>query len=659
MSSLPPGPVGVDGSFLIQLLEDDLYEEFPEWPLFGQCQGIMVEKMKKYLEPFNGEFMIVFNGIVPQQFKPIDWRPHRLPDPTVCKPFSEVYNIQENPFPRCEIAEAGLTWLISCLKELYPGQVMRAPYYSSSQLAAFYIQNLIGSIYGSDKMFIFPIIDHVYTYEKGSAAPVIHRKTSPNTVRTDSLVQFVSPVFAMTSNKQGPRDSLESYYDLDEEARRMVSEGYTDALQEEIHNTFGEAIPTFIHKAVSAGFFPNTIGLSIATHTLDKYRFVLNFDELRMIYELIIPLRAQIIFQSLALLPESAISSYELVYKCSDVHEQAQPGRGMLIINPPKIILNEWSLNTLEEEMRARGVRSLKPQEDWLRNLDYMSSKGEQSPPGHPWYKSEDIYIYATCLKSIDLMGYFTHSTIVGESDESGTSVFADALCRCRDDPPRIHTAALLFIESVRTDHLHGKVCIVKGESTAPVAKLLAARIMSLVPLRMDGSKWEGPFNIQVFAYNQIVCFLYTALQSLVEAVATTTLSQEIRARDPYNEPWIGSSFDILRAKFTCRDPPSPFMGFVALYLMNTPLEQISWDSIKATFPNATHIQEDIKDAFLFFTKARDMIGILATDNVGQTDVDISHFKELDIVQISILEPVAKKLGFEMPPIIYDKKKQR
>lgn len=279
---------------------------------------------------------------------------------------------------------------------------------------------------------------------------------------------------------------------------------------------------------------------------------------------------------------------------------------------PPEIKLDEWDLLGWTPEhlpfwltyLHLTGVRA-------RANAEYVDSVAAN---------------FAIRLKVLDLMGYFTHAMNSDVPDDSGLSSFAWALKRCS------YTNAcpgVLFIEACRTGMLVGDSFLVKQDGSplnlnpdpACAHALLGARIMSLMRLRRGNGKQTEtqPWNMNVIAFSNVARLSFNVLQQLNLVMSFNTLT----GLDFASKTTPADVFENLIFK----EAPTPHMGLVA-YKLFAPEETWTLDRLQKSFPEATHLIEDLKDAAEFFRSAYEMAVEMMNEDSGIEHQRLEAIKE-------------------------------
>jgi len=232
--------------------------------------------------------------------------------------------------------------------------------------------------------------------------------------------------------------------------------------------------------------------------------------EYRGTLERIIPLRTQIVFQLIMDSPQ--VAYFKQHFQLQWWRTFITPGHGpnpTPILRPPEIKLDEWA--DVEDKTHT-----------FVSVLEY-EAKATQSTH----YATAKQSLGAVLLKSLDLLGYFTHAAHANNMEVSSASVYATALKALADDTSLAESGVLL-IELIRTktlNDLHLTLAEGGGDFASrklrlPVGARTACRVLALVPITVNGA-WTGIIDPEVTAFTAVVRAFQRSLRSLTEVIAT------------------------------------------------------------------------------------------------------------------------------------------
>ena len=241
----------------------------------------------------------------------------------------------------------------------------------------------------------------------------------------------------------------------------------------------------------------------------------------------VMPLRAQIIYQFATACVRS--ENYTLRW---------ENGPSIIPISqPPEIVLDEWDLSPTPANYGGGGgagfdFEAVLPRLKDVNLASVILKLSERAKNPTIWFdrdlpfrrRSYDTpakLLAATLLKSLDLLGYFTHSAGQDPQDDSSTgSVYAAALAQFEHFPEE----GVLLIELLRTRTLHGRDANGEASDTAGEPQLrlpaifLAARILSLVPVHLD-KPYQGVVNPFTLTFTLQARFIQQNLRHLHEVM--------------------------------------------------------------------------------------------------------------------------------------------
>jgi hypothetical protein len=277
---------------------------------------------------------------------------------------------------------------------------------------------------------------------------------------------------------------------------------------------FGTRLPDcFYFFLFSNAISPQTLVAASSAKILDPPVLV-DTKEGKIAVERVLPLRTQIVFQLVQQLAQSAANDPHNPHNYFNSDFSLTWMRNSMpvpILRPPQIKLDEWSNLRLEDKATFTNV------------LDYAVNAVRSAQ-----YDTVQQAIAAVHLKSLDLLGYFTHATHSNAHEVSGKSVYSEALACCSQDPDR----AVLLIELLRTRSLTDAPYNTIADSAnvhLSEGVRFFCRLVSLVPVELSGP-YNGPTHTGLLAFNTIVRHLNRTLRSLAEVVGLT-LCLEDRTR--------------------------------------------------------------------------------------------------------------------------------
>jgi len=204
-------------------------------------------------------------------------------------------------------------------------------------------------------------------------------------------------------------------------------------------------------------------------------------------------------------------------------------------------------------------------------------------------------------------------------SDDGGMTVLGNVL---KDSPRHFMEPCLVALEMMKFGVLHGEpfepaafADPFPADVNYPVAPvdsrmksmLLLSRVFSLVPMRLQNSRWDANVSFDLTAFHSLVRVLNRALRQLTEAVLCSLLLGDV------------SKAKLLPPGFMCASPtgsdqfstvamfpvfmlPRACMGIVCLYFLNYEGDpQYFRRDLMANFPCCAQPEIDLKDAMVFW----------------------------------------------------------
>eukprot|EP00658_Telonema_sp_P-2_P016752 TRINITY_DN16490_c0_g1_i4.p1 TRINITY_DN16490_c0_g1~~TRINITY_DN16490_c0_g1_i4.p1 ORF type:complete len:421 (-),score=116.09 TRINITY_DN16490_c0_g1_i4:264-1526(-) len=322
-----------------------------------------------------------------------------------------------------------------------------------------------------------------------------------------------------------------------------------------------------------------------------------------------------------------------------DSDRQLSINFGRESLNPPVIELGDWDL--------AQYTNT----DDWCKHINeyvkhavHTDLHPHQRPATN---KSKTSIQLEARMKSLDLMGYFTHpSDIPVSSDErSGTTPYANALSKA-DTGTEMQVFALIEVHRTQVP-LREKLGMTNRN---PVAATFLSRLMTLMPLKTKPlQSWAGPaygcindwvieLTRQQINFRDLTCVM-TYRCSLKNALLTT--------KD-------------LQSSFLFHSFPSPLMGYVMYFLLTRKEEELkagrhadNMEYVLSKFPQVTKesLSKDLEYAYKFLMNLASVFRPIFqnTDEDQQQDYeDFKKFVDHVTSEIHLVKDVLEKLGLKL-----------
>jgi hypothetical protein len=333
--------------------------------------------------------------------------------------------------------------------------------------------------------------------------------------------------------------------------------------------------------------------------------------------ERIIPLRTQIVFQLIQDLQRYLLG---LQRTSQLIWDRPHTGQRLPIQRPPKIVLDEWQ--ELDEDPKYPYTFT-----SVLEFAQKAVAPPEENAAATPAvvYKSAEQARGAVLLKSLDLLGYFTHAAHTGtDAEESSMSIFAMALNKA----PRFGAEAVLLIELTRTRSLHDfplEVLVHREQLPPPSVQSgvrYACRIMSLLQLKTSKAYDAAvtPYSTDLLAFNEVARSFQRNLRLLTEAITVTQFLSHT-ATYPLQ--------DVRNFAYTLPFgvPLTVHAGIVLETMMLTPEYQMlpkmadtRYKWLQAKFPHVDDMKAQLKDMLEFWKDCVAVIQQLLEDDEAEPE---------------------------------------
>lgn len=288
-------------------------------------------------------------------------------------------------------------------------------------------------------------------------------------------------------------------------------------LRQYFYNDLGSKSPLLYFLLTSNIVSPQLLTVIAAEQFIDDPPFIQS-GQYRQTLERILPLRTQIVFQLVQEL-ERYLRGFEQIRKLNWERPHEETQQSLPIQRPPKIALDEWD----NIDMNPKKPYDFKTVLTYSTQAHPVEDEEAQALP--VTYKTSEQALGAVLLKSLDLLGYFTHAAHTStDTEESSMSIFAQAL----DEAGIYGSECVLLIELTRTRSLHDEAIQPNVKPTHLPKKVktgarYAARIMSL--LRLEAGRVEDDnitISSDLLAFNDIGRSFQRSLRLLAEAIAAT-----------------------------------------------------------------------------------------------------------------------------------------
>eukprot|EP00997_Jenningsia_sp_PLL12_P003339 NODE_161_length_2329_cov_77.548246_g139_i0.p1 GENE.NODE_161_length_2329_cov_77.548246_g139_i0~~NODE_161_length_2329_cov_77.548246_g139_i0.p1 ORF type:complete len:604 (-),score=190.40 NODE_161_length_2329_cov_77.548246_g139_i0:236-2047(-) len=404
-----------------------------------------------------------------------------------------------------------------------------------------------------------------------------------------------------------------------------------------LHQVHGPRLPNLVYYFLSMGLISSSVISNVVHNRMMEYLPDIDSIEYRELLQKIVPLRTQIAYLLINCMMRKDNEYWKVHHhgggRAIMTYVQWYNEKVISLHTPPELLLDDWELTQIDIETQM-------PQQGALNFCTVLpfSNRALKSSQTHaivhtpgpvPTYSHPDEIMCVILLKSLDLLGYFTHPPHQkpNGTDESGTSLFAEAL-RMVDWNFAEH--CVLFIELLRTGALHCQPFITPESPviTAPITNvtfdsstLLISRVLSIVPMRLAQREWGSNVLVRdLCAFNVLFRSLYRTLRNLTEVIMLVLF---LDGRVNMSQEHDNQLFENLVQRLPFSNSINMAMGIVIHYLLmnherakgNTPMER--WNSLRMeeTFPCCLDIRNDLERANHFWRQASQVVSRLESGN--------------------------------------------
>mmetsp|Transcript_48798 Transcript_48798/g.86922 ORF Transcript_48798/g.86922 Transcript_48798/m.86922 type:complete len:843 (-) Transcript_48798:1336-3864(-) len=397
-----------------------------------------------------------------------------------------------------------------------------------------------------------------------------------------------------------------------------------------LHTIIGPRLPNLVYFILSIGLVSPQVIYNVVHNIMMDFLPTIDSYEYRDLLQKIVPLRTQIAY----LLINPMVRKDEVYWKVVP-HGGRRPvmsyiqwhtEKTIALHTPPELLLDDWDV-TWKADIAASFPKDEKGQlvMNFCTVLQFAKCALKAAIPinvyGPPkQYNQFEEVVCVILLKSLDLLGYFTHppqQKPLG-SDESGTSLFAEALL---DVHWWYAEQGVLFIELIRTGALNCQPFKPPYSNPSEMVTitlmtdpnvLLISRVLSIVPMNLKAEDWGSNIVVRdLCAFHVLFKSLYKTLRNLCEIIMMV-MFMDNRVR-PANMPMDSVTlFNELVQRLPFSDNTNTAMGIVVYYLLlrqhnaqgNTPQERWQTLQMEKIFPCCKDIRGDLSRAYGFWHEA-------------------------------------------------------
>jgi hypothetical protein len=661
--------IGIDGNKLLDILGETVRVQEPlafintalPFSIFGE-----IASLKERLIAKNAKLVFVFNGISFKNHLPPP-PAHSAPRmPEACKlKGSEMDSVLRMPpqlteMLKVETSHFGLdedseNYIVLHLKAFADIDVVRAPYWSWAQMACFLVpgNKCLSDVYGCLELLAFEGVDRLITkfnfpadqFEYVRKADVLSTLRNKYSL-TDLTEADLAAMIALDSKSKLMTDgfigSLPSYptsfQDLYKPRARggsavsgLLDQAPKSSPIRELHTRnvaaiqccpvltaageckslctlFGKqplgGIGQFLGNPLPASYYYFLMMGPLTPHVLSTVANkqivdsgpLIECKEFRACAEFVVPLRTQVVYQVVQSLSQNV--NFQQGYEIMWLRKyNLVSGREIPILQPPQIKLDEWRM---QPDFRPT------PPAQQIYFSDVLQFSANAQSGG--CYDSVFQFSAAIHLKTLDLLGYFTHATQTNSMEVSGPSVFSTALSQC--DFASLSEYAVLLIELIRTRTLTDDPLTLQPHTPLqqlPPGVYFAIRLLTMIPVTLS-RKWTGPMSAQISAYVSMVRSLSRTLRTLCEVVAVLIVSEgncRFPVKDLRNIEWL--------LPFTF--PPEAYTGIIMQHVLTCDPKFLSFANLEQMFPEVSEIKNSLYSIFYFWWYSVNIIELLYRDD--------------------------------------------
>ena len=377
-------------------------------------------------------------------------------------------------------------------------------------------------------------------------------------------------------------------------------------------NVLGSRLPAMMYFLQFIGLMPVSCMTTITQNFIQDDNPIADSAQYRSCMEILLSLRTQILYQMVQFLGVEPEYRHRLKVSWVRWYEPIS----VVVQRPPDIHLDSWRLSDVSSEIVSVNLRA-------VLNLAGLAI----SQPTH-YCNAQEVHM-AVLLKSLDLLGYFTHPS-EQPSEPSGKSLFAQVLSSDGVQSKYVERL-LVLIELLRThslsntaflhvNHLNSSSILetpVPPLSDEDAATVFASRVVCLVDFKTTTGQWRKNYERDLTAFGVLLRSMHRTLRCLVEVISASLFLEGSCQCDP--EVFLG-----LPALLPFGTPPSIVGGLMCLFILGSPDDFSSEGAdtpsarihqLEMEFPVCTNLRQDIASMFAFWANAMCVIDRLAQES--------------------------------------------
>lgn len=368
----------------------------------------------------------------------------------------------------------------------------------------------------------------------------------------------------------------------------------------------GSRLPPFMYFLQFVGLLSVGSMTTISQNYIRDDNPVSDTVQYRTCMEVVISLRTQILYQLVQHFQKN--DDYRKRVKVSWIR-WFEP-ISVPVLRPPDIRLDSWNLAALPD-LPPKDLQQIT-----FKDCVQYSTRGvrntEQGVPQEFACKNLHQLLIAVLMRSLDLLGYFTHITTgavpaAGES-VTGPSLFAEILDSIRF--PQHAAPAVLLIELLRTRALTLFTLTYVRRHTVPAPPwetpeaclaAFASRVATLVHVPTTAAPYTGQVNRDVVSFNVIVKNFTRTMRTLTEVICSSMFLDGSAVCD-------AEVYVHVPALLPFQAPPNCVGGFLMHFLLtvclNLPTKEECWIRLAEAHETIVDIRQAVTDVILFWETA-------------------------------------------------------
>lgn len=396
--------------------------------------------------------------------------------------------------------------------------------------------------------------------------------------------------------------------------------------------TFGAPLPPVLYFALFAGLaMPNSLA-AVGQSLLSDHWPLIDSAEYRKLLDFLAPIRLRTCLHLLSVVPRADVPTR---WYRQYVSPKLLPREKLVDVRAPEEIpLYEWNIagNEVIQEREPQYFMNVLP----FYTTSMLPLYSSSGPPAY--YHTVPETTASVLLKTIDQLGYFTHSV---EEDGHGPIGLTTELSICASalsyfNCETLSEYGLLCLELLRTCVLNDDPIQLTPSTNRQYLRdckpgsRFASRLLSIIPVNI-GDTWGGPFDPEIAAFGSIARVLSRTIRLLMESITINTFCLR------HTSLPLSEMYEVLN-----RLPFGLPTEFGAGHLMNYILhnEECSIEELQAVFPECSALPDDLGTLFWFWSMAISAIRKLA-EETPSIDVDMVATANEAVIQAALrLDPV-------------------